>query len=148
MTPTVDQNTAFVETDGHGTGADYGSIDSRSSNVQITEHTFLSDGVYNDRPSWGSIVGRLVALAGLFFVVAQNGFQSSSTTPGENHITIWHKVKLLGKVHRKAADTPFVFSQRVDHFDELNQETFQQVSQSEPLVYTWSQNSTYKLCCS
>jgi hypothetical protein len=130
MTPSVDQGSAILEANSPGNGTDYGSIGTSSRTVTITEHTFLGDGIYNDRLSWGSIVGRLVALAGLFFVVAQNGLQSSSSSaaPVTSHISLWHKVKLWGKIHRKAADTPYVFSQRVDHFDDWNQDTFQQVS--------------------
>ena len=104
-------------TDSH----DYGSI---TKEALFEERISVRDSAYEQEfPSLGSIVFRIALVSGLFFVIAQHGAQ---TTAGQTQPM--PDVDMLGKVQRSPSDTAYVFSQRVDHLDPENQETYQQVS--------------------
>ncbi|CAB9501148.1 Lysosomal Pro-X carboxypeptidase [Seminavis robusta] len=106
--------------------ADYGSTIDESRSSAIEESNVLDERSDEDRvSSWLSITGRLALLAAIFLFLLQGSNKPTATTnPQSNHNL--HQVKMLGKVKRSPSDTPFVFSQRVDHLDDSNQDTFQQ----------------------
>ena len=74
------------------------------------------------KPSLPWIFGSILLLSGLVAIYLRPEAKSAIPVPK----SIIDNVEILGKVHRSPADTPHAFSQRVDHLDPHNHETFQQ----------------------
>ena len=102
------------------TSSDYGSISAEDREVQSD---FRSEEGPAKTPTFSVIVGGLALLSALFLVITKNP-DAIFRTPKE--IDLLDDVKVLGRVHRSPEDTPHIFSQRVDHFDPDNLDTFQQ----------------------
>ena len=106
----------------------YGSINVRDDD-EATEETSAVLTTHSDSKRKLSSSPLVVASLAFLFVSAlamtrhsgqqQPPSQQAAASPVDD-------LPVLGKVHRSIADTPHAFSQRVDHLDESNQDTWQQ----------------------
>lgn len=97
----------------------YGSIDVRN---QTIDHDIVQQDVLNrKKPTVAWIFGSIALLCGFLAIF----LRPSATTTLPSHL-VAGDVEILGKVMRSPGDTPHPFSQRVDHLDPNNLETFQQ----------------------
>jgi Serine carboxypeptidase S28 len=95
----------------------YGSIDVRDGDGD----SLINDVQVNEKTSRWMIGSVALLLCG---VIAMSLRPVPEAAVSSNHKK--DDVKILGKVYRSPSDTPHSFSQKVDHFDPHNHETFQQ----------------------